>query len=755
MMSSVPRRCRAWVCGFVVVLSGVVAAAAERAPADRAAAMMSTGQLDAASSVIAAGLRAADGAQPETGALLLCRANLSILRRQWASAERDLDAVERAGLAEARWRALIAGARGNLCLARGDAPADAVGYFQSAVDAAKAAGDRLLVAQAATNLARATCATAPAVDGGHAQTALRAAIEAVEALRPGDEQTLLLVGLASIEGPGALDAAERHALLTRAYTAAEQIGSDRGRSLAIGHLAELYERSGEPEPAVACARRAIFFAQRSPDLLYRWQWLLGRVRLAGGDTDGGIAALRQATATLGPIRPSMAIGLGNAMGVPVGADAGEDDPAAGESRFRRAVGDLYFDLADALLRRAATRPVESAASVDDLRSARETLEELKTAELENYFQSDCATLVRAGVDEIDAMISPGVAVLYAVPLRDRTELLVSLSGRRMHRVASSTPGPTLLGEVRRLRRDLEDRTSHAYRISGKRVYDTLIAPVEAMLASEQVHTVVFVPDDALRAVPPAALWDGRGFLVERFALATVPGLRLTRGAKGGLPWSPPRVLAAGLSLGATVDSGNRTQRYAPLEFVHAEMDALARQFSARPVLDGRFTLDALRAGLDSGRFDVVHLSTHGEFSGESTETYLLLSGPTPEAQLLTLEELNLLITPAQLRGTPVRLLTLSACRTAEGDPNRAALGLGGVALKAGARSALASLWYVNDRVTARLMSQFYASYADDRGEVGLAEALRRAQLSILRDPEDLRYRHPCYWAPYLLIGQWR
>lgn len=752
MMRSVPRRCRALVCAIVVVLSGVVEAA-ERAPVERAAAMMSTGQLDAASSLIAAGLRAADGAQPETGALLLCRANLSILRRQWASAERDLDAVERAGLSDARWRALIAGARGNLCLARGDAPADAVGYFQSAVDAAKVAGDRLLIAQAATNLARAVCATAPPVDGAAARTTLRAAVEAVGALEPGDEQTLLLVGLASIEGPGALDAIERHALLTQAYTAAERVGSDRGRSLAIGHLAELYERSGEPEPAVTCARRAIFFAQRSPDLLYRWQWLLGRVLLAGGDTDGGIAALRQATATLGPIRPSMAIGLGNAMGAP--ADAGEDESAGAQSRFRRAVGDLYFDLADALLRRAAARAERSAAFVDDLRSARETLEELKTAELENYFQSDCATLVRAGVDEIDAMISPGVAVLYAVPLRDRTELLVSLSGRRMRRVASSTPGSTLLGEVRRLRRDLEDRTSHAYRISGKRVYDTLIAPVEGLLASEQVHTLVFVPDDALRAVPPAALWDGRGFLVERFALATVPGLRLTRGAKGELPWSPPRVLAAGLSQGATVDTGNRTERYAPLEFVDAEMDALARQFSARPVLDGRFTLEALRTGLDSGRFDVVHLSTHGEFSGESTETYLLLSGPTPEARLLTLEELNLLITPAQLRGTPVRLLTLSACRTAEGDPNRAALGLGGVALKAGARSALASLWYVNDRVTARLMSQFYASYASGRGEVGLAEALRRAQLSILRDPEDLRYRHPCYWAPYLLIGQWR
>jgi CHAT domain-containing protein len=95
------------------------------------------------------------------------------------------------------------------------------------------------------------------------------------------------------------------------------------------------------------------------------------------------------------------------------------------------------------------------------------------------------------------------------------------------------------------------------------------------------------------------------------------------------------------------------------------------------------------------------------------------------------------------------LLTLSACQTAAGD-NRAALGLAGVAVKAGARSALATLWTINDQATAVLINEFYDQLQDI--SLSKARSLQQAQIRML---QDLRYHHPGYWSAFLLIGNWQ
>ena len=77
------------------------------------------------------------------------------------------------------------------------------------------------------------------------------------------------------------------------------------------------------------------------------------------------------------------------------------------------------------------------------------------------------------------------------------------------------------------------------------------------------------------------------------------------------------------------------------------------------------------------------------------------------------------------------------------------MGLAGVAVQAGAKSALASLWSISDEATASLMRSFYTTRK--AGGVTKAQSLRDAQLALLRTPE---YQHPSYWAPYLLIGNW-
>jgi len=102
----------------------------------------------------------------------------------------------------------------------------------------------------------------------------------------------------------------------------------------------------------------------------------------------------------------------------------------------------------------------------------------------------------------------------------------------------------------------------------------------------------------------------------------------------------------------------------------------------------------------------------------------------------------------EMRTVPLELLTLSACETAAGD-DRAALGLAGMAIKAGAKSALATLWFIDDEATAELITEFYKNLQDPA--TSKAMALQQAQLTLLKNPERA---HPGLWAPFLLINNW-
>ena len=140
---------------------------------------------------------------------------------------------------------------------------------------------------------------------------------------------------------------------------------------------------------------------------------------------------------------------------------------------------------------------------------------------------------------------------------------------------------------------------------------------------------------------------------------------------------------------------------------------------------------------------MVHIASHGQFEGDPRKTFLL----TYDGKL-TMNALESFIKLSRYREEPIELLTLSACRTAAGD-DRAALGLAGVAVKAGARSALATLWYINDQASSVLVIEFYRQLSQP--EMSKAKALQAAQQRLFADP---RYRHPGYWSPFLLIGNW-
>ncbi len=161
------------------------------------------------------------------------------------------------------------------------------------------------------------------------------------------------------------------------------------------------------------------------------------------------------------------------------------------------------------------------------------------------------------------------------------------------------------------------------------------------------------------------------------------------------------------------------------------------------LLDEVFTRPALQQSLERTPFTVVHLASHAIFTGDPKGSFVL----TWDGRL-DMDELERLVRLSRYRDEPVELLTLSACQTAAGD-DRSALGLAGVAVKVGARSALASLWDLEDEAAQALVTRFYAGLLEPG--VNRAEALRRAQLSLIAEP---RTRRPFFWASFLLIGSW-
>ncbi|MGB3239250.1 MAG: CHAT domain-containing protein, partial [Geitlerinemataceae cyanobacterium] len=163
------------------------------------------------------------------------------------------------------------------------------------------------------------------------------------------------------------------------------------------------------------------------------------------------------------------------------------------------------------------------------------------------------------------------------------------------------------------------------------------------------------------------------------------------------------------------------------------------------LLDDDFTRKELESLIRSKAFGVVHLATHGQFSSQSDQTFILAAdGP------IHLKQLDNLLRSRDLRqAKSIDLLVLTACDTAEGD-DRAILGLAGVAVRVGARSTLASLWRLQDKSVPEFIGYFYQNLTAGASR---AEALRQAQLEFLKRKNE--YDAPLYWAPYVLVGDWR
>ncbi len=576
-----------------------------------------------------------------------------------------------------------------------------------------------LAAKALTNTAMA------ALHNGQHQDAKRGLDTALEQTR-GLPHThdkaygLLSIGLAYRELRTRLPDGQSDLLRLAAETFQEaadiagELEDTRVLSYAWGYLGTLYEEERRYAEALQLTRRAVFFAQQKnvTESLYRWQWQSARLLTALQEPDAALAAYRGAVDTLQSLRHELSRG------------------SSSRPSFQEEIRPVYFGLVDLLLKRAAALP-ERVQYQPYLRQARDTVEAFKVAEFQDYFLDDCVEDMQAKAVELD-VVSTDAAIIYPILLEDRTELLVSLP-HGMERFQVPVGLKELTQVIRKFRTGLERRTTWQFRPHAQTLYNWLIRPLLPAVPRDVIRTLVFVPDGPLRTIPMAALFDGRDFLIHHYALATTPGLALT--APEPLVRDRASVLAVGLTEGV--------QGFSPLPYVSKELQAIQTLYDGTVLLDQAFHMSNMKDVLQRQQFSIMHVASHGQFDSEVENTFLLAFG-----EKLTMDELDALVGSFWPSDAPLELLTLSACETAVGD-DRAALGLAGVAIKAGARSALATLWHVNDQASSELVVEFYRQLQNPA--VSRAKALQQAQLSLIREP---RYAHPGYWAPFLMLNNW-
>ncbi len=528
-------------------------------------------------------------------------------------------------------------------------------------------------------------------------------------------------------------------LLEQALAIARKIGDTRAESFALGSLGHLQEALGEYSKAMELTRQAQFSAQQvnAADSLYRWQWQVARILKSTGAKQQAIAAYEQAIATLQSIRGDL-VAANKEL----------------QFNFREQVEPVYRELMALLLESSASASrVSGQSSVVTGNSQKQlttdkgqltngeafpvqkvvdTLELLKLAELQNFFGDECVQLARSQGEGVAGLKDFNTVVVYSVILNEQTQMILRSPNGSMTNYRVAISKQEIEKEIDQLRYFLESRQTEEYLPQAQKIYNLLIRPMETDLAAAKPSTVLFINDGVLRKVPMAALHDGKEFLVQKYPIATTPSLSLT--ARKPLERSDLEALSAGLSV--------ERSPFAPLVNVKAEVEAVNKILGGTELLDKAFTLSNLRSQLQKNSYPIVHIATHGKFGVDAESTFLV-----GYDQRITIEQLDNLLRYRRGRQS-VELLTLSACQTAAGD-DRSALGIAGVAVRAGVESAIATLWYINDQSTVPLIAEFYRQLRQPN--LSKAEALRQAQLKMIADEN---YNHPAVWSPFILIGNW-
>jgi CHAT domain-containing protein/Tfp pilus assembly protein PilF len=504
-------------------------------------------------------------------------------------------------------------------------------------------------------------------------------------------------------------------------SAQEQQGFLESRLLAYEEMTDLLVTEGDPVGALAFAERAK--ARVLLDVLQR-----GRVNITKAMTADERTREDRFRAELSTLNGRLRRERGRAAADRAGREALEADVRRARLGYEAFQTSLYAAHPELKVRRGE-------APLFDAADARAVLPDARTAALE-FMVSEEQTLLFVLTREPDA---PSATL-------------------RVHRL------PVTRGQLAELVSELRSLiTTRNLRVRehASRLFHLLLAPAAAELAGKSA--LLIVPDGILWELPFQALQPAAGrYLIEDFAISYAPSLtvlretqRLTRPVNRA---APRTLLAFG-----NPDLGAASQEPSDMRLMGGGLNPLPEAERQVELLSQLYGEDQSRtyigAAAREGRvkaeahqYRILHLATHGVLDDQSPmNSYVVLSQTDPsdeEDGLLEAWELMDLDLDADL-------VVLSACETGRGrfGPGEGVIGMSWAAFVAGSPAAVVSLWKVEAQSTTELMVEFHRQLLADPeppdAAASKAEALQRAALRFL---EDSRYRHPFYWAGFVLVG---
>jgi len=666
-------------------------------------------------------------------------------------------------------------------------------YQLESLDARRKGGTPTQIAIALTNLASLAIKRA---DFAQADAYLQ------EALTAASSQDALLAQAHVRETIGVLHLEQAHfPEAAQSFTAARQLyresGSKKGELDVIHRLGETAFRRAAYQEALALNEDALRLALELNDLASLWgiQHDLGRISLAFKQEDKAISYFEASVATLEQMRGYLQIPelrqffmQGNtnpyiemvrlllARGQAVDALWYLErlkartflELAANASPQRQTVPALIQEeqqlgakirlLNDRLASAMENLPEEQHSDVkQELFLAKEQYENLLLQikfTFPEYYRLKIvdAEEIRMRIKQAVALLEPDVAILEYF-LDDHRLYIWVMTAISVKVVSVPVTAETITATVLRFRSELLNYRSMKIVEPLRDLYAWLIAPIETELTG--MTTVGVVPFRILHFVPFSTLVasgaqaETPSFFIEKYAIFSLPSLSMLpvvrERAARHTPRAPKKVL--GIGDGA-----------ANLPGAAQELNALRIAFPE--TVEYRDT-DATKERLfeEASQYDIVHVATHGVFDKHHPMfSYLeLASAPLYAKDVFSLS-LN------------AELVTLSGCETflpqqadveamgelVSGDE---LVGFIRAFMYAGTPTVLASLWRVNDTATQTLMSTFYQQLPT----LGKAQALRQANLNVMRStmqigrrrPRQISLNHPFFWAPFVIVGDWK
>ncbi len=515
--------------------------------------------------------------------------------------------------------------------------------------------------------------------------------------------------LSKIQNKSLQSAAIQYA--TSALKTAKYINNKLLESKSLGALGKL-----NTEESQIYFKKALSLAQsiNDVDLVYEWQQQLGNLYQKQGKTEAAIQAYGATIDSITQIR-------GNLLSSNL------------DAQF------FFYEKVEPVYRNYMRLLAESPSP--NLELIRQTYEQLQVAELEDYLK--CGKLDLVALNKLQKL-DDTPAIIHIIDLNNRIEVIVQSPGDSPHH--HSVDSKLVKTHVNTLLEILQDEklvytkqhiiTSH-YQV----LYKELIAPLKKYLPGS--GTLIFILDKSFQSLPMNLLHDGKDYLVKRYSFSETLGSRVR--TPKSLRQDQMKAFIAALSIPSpSLTDSNAPPGAEALPQAKQEAEDVRKLTNSSVVLlDKEFTSSHFKQRISEENFPIVHISTHGQFSSKLIRTGFLAY----DRQINIREFDSLLRNKTQASSDIIELLVLSACQTAKGN-KRSALGIAGVAVQAGARSTVATLWLVEANSTVELMEEFYKGL---RKGLTKAEALRQAQLALMKNP---KYAHPYYWAPFLIVGSW-